>query len=143
MHENKNEFKEEMEKIIGNVEFKYQNLLYNLDYNLEVFSITEDYNLDFVKFNQIFSSEIKSRYGIEDEFYSLITNNKINLANDYNFTRLFDDYEDIVWDLIIYSIELDNSEFVNLLIQKSGIKLSKMPFYIIRALYMEVKIVFC
>jgi hypothetical protein len=116
-----------------------------MDYNLEVFSITKEYDLDYVKFNQIFSSKIKSKYDSEDEFKSLIRNNKINLANDYNFTRLFDDddNESKFWALIIYSIVLDNSEFVNLLIQKSGIKLSKMPFYIIRALYMEVKIVFC
>ncbi len=145
MHENKNEFKEEMEKIIGYVEFKYQNLLYNLDYNLEVFSINEDYGLDYVKFYQIFSRAIHAYYKSEDEFNSLITNNKINLANDFNFTRLFDDDDNEIkfWRLIKHSIELDKSEFVNLLIQKSGIKLSKMPFYIIRDLYMEVKIVFC
>ena len=68
-------------------------LLY-MNYNLKVLSINEDYGLDYVKFNQIFSSEIKSRYGIEDEFYSLITNNKINLANDFfvlsiNLSSLF------------------------------------------------------
>jgi hypothetical protein len=142
LHKNKEEFEIQIREVIGNAKFKYQNLLYT-DYDFDVFSLNKDYDLDYVKFNQIFSSQIKSTYDSEDYFESLITNNKINLANYYNFTRLYDDeYKETVWELMKLSIKLDSSEFVNLLIQKYGRKLSKMHSSSIIDLYKEVKIIF-
>ncbi len=154
MHEhteelNFEEFKNIIKKVIGigaSDEFKYQNLLF-MGYNLKVFSINADYGLDYVEFNQRFWTEIKRIYEKEgyenqNEFESLITNNKINLANEYNFTRLYDDeYKDTVWGLIFHSIKLDNPEFVNLLLQKSGIKPGKDSLFCIALLYNEVTII--
>jgi hypothetical protein len=111
-----------------------------MDYDSKVFSIKEDYGLDNTRFNQIFCREIKWKE-TEQEFKSIIKNNKIDLANDPKFNDFYIK-KDKVWEFIMYSIKFDNSEFVNIFLQKSGIELSKFPIdYLIR-LYKEVRIVF-
>jgi hypothetical protein len=120
--------------------FKYQNLLY-MDYHSKVFSINEDNGLDNIRFNQIFCREKEWNEGqIEEEFKSLIEYNKIDLANDPKFNDFYIK-KDKVWEFIIYSIKLDNSEFVNIILQKSGIKLDKFPILDIIELYEEVRII--
>ena len=96
-----------------------------MHYESKVFSINEDYDLDYVKFNQIISKQKEyTDQQIEEEFESLITNNRIDLANDSKFTDLYNDI-DKIWKLIKHSIKLDNSEFVNIILQNSGIKLKR------------------
>ena len=137
-HENIIEFKDKIKGVIGSDEFMYQNLLY-MEYESNVFSISEDYGLDYVKFNQKISKVFYWSIN-KEEFKSLITNNKIDLVNDFNYTDLYNNH-DSVWDLIMHSIKLDNSEFVNLLLQKSGIKLGNDSLFYFDWLYREVKII--
>jgi hypothetical protein len=119
--------------------FEYQNLLY-MDYDSKVFSINEDYdNEDNMKFNQIFCVEIKNNHeNKEEEFKSLIKYNKIDLADDPKFDDFYIN-EDKIWEFIIYSIILDKSEFVNIILQNSGKKLGKFPILDLIRLYEQVR----
>ncbi len=119
--------------------FQYQNLLY-MDYDSKVFSINEGYGLDNIRFNQIFCREIKWKKE-EEEFKSLIKFNKIDLANDPKFDDFYFN-KNKVWNSIIHSIKLDNSEFVNIILQNSGIELGKFPILDLIRLYEEVRIMF-
>ena len=112
-----------------------------MDYDSKVFSINVDYGLDNMRFNQIFCREIKwTGSQKQEEFYSLIKYNKIDLANDPKFDDFYiDEYK--IWESITDSIKLDNSEFVNMILQKSGIKLGKFPILDIIRLYKEVRII--
>jgi hypothetical protein len=113
-----------------------------MDYDSKVFSINEDYGLDHIRFNQIFCREIKwKEHQKEEEFKSIIKNNKIDLANDPKFNDFIWEKKDKIWEFIIYSIKLDNFEFVNIILQNSGIELSKFPIIDIIRLYKEVRIV--
>jgi hypothetical protein len=113
-----------------------------MDYDSNALSINEDYCLDNMRFNQIFCREILwAESQKQEEFYSLIKYNKIDLANDPKFDDFYID-EDKIWNSIIYSIKLDNSEFVNMILQNSGIKLGKFPILDIIRLYKEVRIIF-
>ncbi len=112
-----------------------------MDYYSNAFSINEDYGLDNIRFNQIFCREIKKNHEKkEEEFKSIIKFNKIDLANDPKFDDIYID-KDKVWEFIIYSIKLDNSEFVNIILENSGIELSKFPIIDIIRLYKEVRII--
>ena len=139
IHETKKDLKWKIEDFQKDG-FEYQNLLY-MDYDSKVFSINEDYGLDNMRFNQIFCREKKWEDDqIEEEFKSIIKFNKIDLANDPKFNDFYID-KDKIWESIIYSIKFDNSEFLNIFLQKSGIELGKFPiFYLIR-LYEEVRII--
>jgi hypothetical protein len=113
-----------------------------MDYDSKVFSINEDYGLDNTRFNQIFCRENKWEDDQkEEEFKSLIKYNKIDLANDPKFNDFYND-EDKVWESIKHSIKLDNPEFVNIILQKSGIELGKFPILGLIRLYEEVRIIF-
>jgi hypothetical protein len=110
-------------------------------YDSKVFSINEDYGLDNIRFNQIFCREIEwKKDQIEEEFKSIIKFNKIDLANDPKFNDFYID-KDKIWESIIYSIKFDNSEFLNIFLQKSGIELGKFPILALIRLYKEVRIV--
>jgi hypothetical protein len=113
-------FEDQIRKIIESG-FKYQNLFYGI-YRVTFFSISQNHDLDYVKFDprfketELFSFDRKKK--TQEEFESLIKNNKIDLVNDSNFTNLYNNQR-ILWELILYSIELDSYEFVNLLLGKS------------------------
>jgi hypothetical protein len=111
-----------------------------MNYDSKVFSINVDYGLDNMRFNQIFCREIKWRE-IEEEFESLIKFNKIDLANDPKFHDFYID-EKIARKSIKDSIKLDNSEFVDIILQNSGIKLGKFSILDIIRFYEEVRIKF-
>ena len=112
-----------------------------MGYHSNAFSINEDYGLDNTRFNQIFCREKAwKEHQKEEEFKSIIKNNKIDLANDPKFDDFYID-KDKVWEFIIYSIKLDNSEFVNIILENSGIELSKFPIIDIIRLYKEVRII--
>jgi hypothetical protein len=112
-----------------------------MDYDSKVFSINEGYGFDNMRFNQIFCREKAwNKAQIEEEFKSIIKFNKIDLANDPKFNHFYNKQYNI-WNSLMHSIKLDKSEFVNIILQKSGIKLGKFPiFYLIR-LYEEVRII--
>ena len=77
----------------------------------------------------------------ENLFKSLITNNKIEFVKNYNFTELYSD-ENKVGKLIVGSIELNNHEFLNLLLKQTGIKLEKcIKKEDLIELYIQVKII--
>jgi hypothetical protein len=112
-----------------------------MDYDSKVFSINEDYGLDNMRFNQIFCREKKWEDDqIEEEFKSIIKFNKIDLANDPKFNDFYFN-KNKVWNSIIHSIKIDNSEFLNIFLQKSGIELSKFPILKLIRLYKEVRII--
>jgi hypothetical protein len=112
-----------------------------MGYHSNAFSINEDYGFDNIRFNQIFCREKNWEDDQkEEEFKSIIKYNKIDLANDPKFNDFYI-RKDKVWESIIHSTKLDNSEFLNIFLQKSGIELGKFPIdYLIR-LYKEVRIV--
>jgi hypothetical protein len=112
-----------------------------MNYDSKVFSINEDYGLDNIRFNQIFCREIEwKKDQIEEEFKSLIKFNKIDLANDPKFDDFYFN-KNKVWESIKHSIKLDNSEFVNIILQNSGIELGKFQIIDIIRLYEEVRII--
>jgi hypothetical protein len=111
-----------------------------LDYDSKVFSINEDYGLDNIRFNQIFCRELEWNIDqIEEEFKSIIKYNKIDFADDPKFNDFYI-RKDNIWNSLMHSIKLDKSEFVNIILQKSGIKLDKFPILDIIRLYEEVRI---
>jgi hypothetical protein len=139
MHKDKG-FEDQIRKIIQSG-FKYQNLFYGI-YMVTFFSISQNHDLDYVKFDPRFKEtdlSFERKKKTQADFESLIKNNKIDLVNDSNFTNLYND-EEILWDLISYSIKSDSYEFVNLLLGKSLI--NKCRFLRVRELYEEVTILF-
>ena len=112
-----------------------------MDYDSKVFSINEDYGLDNIRFNQIFCRELEWNIDqIEEEFKSIIKYNKIDFADDPKFNDFYFN-KNKVWNSIIHSIKLDNSEFVNIILQNSGIELGKFQIIDIIRLYEEVRII--
>jgi hypothetical protein len=106
------------------------------------FSISQNHDLDYVRFDPKFNKtefSFERKKKTQEEFESLIKNNKIDLVDDFNCTNLYNE-ERILWRLILYSIKLDSYEFVNLLLGKSLI--NKCDFKSVRELYEEVTILF-
>ena len=110
-----------------------------MDYDSNAFSINEDYGLDNIRFNQIFCRETEWHEEIEEEFKSLINFNKIDQANDPKFDDFYNDLENKIFNSLKHSIKLDNSEFVNMILQKSGIELGKFAILNLIRLYKEVR----
>ena len=76
----------------------------------------------------------------EESFKSLITNKKIDLAENYNFTGLYRK-EKSVYALILYSIEKNNPDAINFLFKKTGIELgARLKIEDLKDLYIEVTI---
>jgi hypothetical protein len=134
-----------------------------MDYDSKAFSINEDYGLDNIRFNKIFCREKKwNEEEKEEEFKLLFKFNKIDLANDSKFNDFYiikhlgiyqtfknvsNIYQTFINDLkfgssLKDSIKLDNSEFVYIILQNSGIELGKFPILDLIRLYEEVRIVF-
>jgi hypothetical protein len=90
MHKNKG-FEDQIRKIINIDGFKYQNLFYGIDM-VTFFSISQNHDLDYVKFNPRFNETelyFERKENTQAYFESLIENNKIDLVNDSNFTNLY------------------------------------------------------
>ena len=94
---------------------------------------------NFLKF--IIGIVTKRRFDNNKEsFESLIKNNKIDLAENYNFTRLYKN-EKSVYELILYSIEKNNHDAINFLFKHSAFKLcAYLKFKDLIDLYINVTI---